>query len=126
LQFVPITEEGLLDLDALDALLTPQVKIFAFVHVSNSLGTVNPVAAICRLASLQGITTFVDGAQSAGHQPVNVRELGCDFYAFSGHKMCAPTGIGALYARREILETLPGRNDQPRHPGGKHLQERRG
>lgn len=107
LKWVPVTDTGTLDLDALDALLTPEVRLFAFVHISNSLGTLNPAADLCRRARAHGITTFVDGAQSAGHIPVDVRALGCDFFAFSGHKMGAPTGIGALYGRREVLETMP-------------------
>jgi cysteine desulfurase/selenocysteine lyase len=107
LRFVPVTDTGELDLDALDRLLTPEVRLFSFVHVSNSLGTINPVADLCRRARALGVTTFVDGAQSAGHEPVNVRALGCDFFALSGHKMCAPTGIGALYGRREVLESMP-------------------
>ena len=107
LRFVPITDEGELDLGALDRLLTEEVRLFSFVHVSNSLGTINPAADLCRKARALGVTTLVDGAQSAGHMPVNVRELDCDYYAFSGHKMCAPTGIGALYGRRALLENLP-------------------
>lgn len=116
LRHVPINDDGVLDLDQLDKLLTPEVKIFSFVHVSNSLGTINPAAELCRKARSLGVTTFVDGAQSAGHMPVNVREIGCDFYALSGHKMCAPTGIGALYGRREVLETM-----QPWHGGGEMI-----
>src|SRR5690606_36805926 len=79
----------------------------AFTHISNSLGTVNPVVELCALARQDGAVTLVDGAQSAGHLPVDVRALGCDFYAFSGHKMCGPTGIGALCGRRELLGQMP-------------------
>ncbi len=108
LAYVPVTgDNGLLDLDKLDALLTQRVKLFGMVHVSNSLGTVNPVADLCAQARKRGITTLVDGAQSAGHMPVDVQQIGCDFFAFSGHKMCGPTGIGALYARSELLEKMP-------------------
>jgi cysteine desulfurase/selenocysteine lyase len=88
-------------------LLTPEVKLFSFVHVSNSLGTMNPAAELCRAARAVGAVTLVDGAQSAGHMPVDVREIGCDFFVFSGHKICGPTGIGALYGRRQLLETMP-------------------
>ena len=116
LRFVPVADDGSLALDKLGELLTPEVKLFAFVHVSNSLGTINPAAELCRAARAVGAVTVVDGAQSAGHMPVNVRELGCDFYAFSGHKICAPTGIGALYGRRELLEKIP-----PWHGGGEMI-----
>jgi len=108
LAYVPVTgDEGLLDLTQLDSLLTKPVKLFAMVHISNSLGTVNPVADLCARARKLGITTLVDAAQSAGHLPVDVQAIGCDFLAFSGHKICGPTGIGVLYGRQEMLETLP-------------------
>jgi cysteine desulfurase/selenocysteine lyase len=106
LRFVPVTPEGLLDLENLDRLLDGPVKIFSFTHISNSLGTVNPVAELCARARRAGVTTLVDAAQSAGHLPVDVREIGCDFLAFSGHKMCGPTGAGVLYGRSEILEKM--------------------
>jgi len=108
LAYVPVTgDDAQLDLTCLDALLTDRVKLFAMVHVSNSMGTVNPVADLCARARQRGITTLVDGAQSAGHLPVDVQALGCDFFAFSGHKICGPTGIGVLYGRQELLDTLP-------------------
>jgi cysteine desulfurase/selenocysteine lyase len=116
LRFVPVREDGTLALDQLPQLLTPEVKLFAFTHVSNSLGTINPVAELCRQARAVGALTLVDAAQSAGHLPINVQELSCDFLAFSGHKMCAPTGIGALYGRAEILEAMP-----PWHGGGEMI-----
>ena len=117
LRYVPITgDEGLLDLDKLDSLLTPEVKLFAMVHISNALGTLNPVAELCARARRLGITTLVDGAQSAGHMMVDVQAIGCDFYAFSGHKICGPTGIGALYGRKEVLEQTP-----PWHGGGEMI-----
>jgi len=106
--YLPVTgDEGTLDLSTLDSLLTKSVKLLAFVHISNSMGVVNPVAELCARARRLGIVTLVDGAQSAGHTPVDVQALGCDFFAFSGHKICGPTGIGVLYGRQEILERMP-------------------
>jgi cysteine desulfurase / selenocysteine lyase len=100
LAFLPITGDiGLLDLGRLDEMLTRQVKLFAMTHISNSLGTINPVAELCARARKLGVTTLVDAAQSAGHRPIDVQEIGCDFLAFSGHKMCGPTGIGHLETR---------------------------
>jgi len=108
LVYLPVTgDEGLLDLSKLDSLLTKNVKLFAMVHISNSLGTVNPVAELCERARRLGVVTLVDAAQSAGHCPVDVRQIGCDFLAFSGHKICGPTGIGVLYGRQELLEAMP-------------------
>jgi cysteine desulfurase/selenocysteine lyase len=106
--YIPVTgDEGTLDLSQLDSVLTKHVKLLSLVHISNSMGVVNPVADLCARARKLGIVTVVDGAQSAGHMPVDVQAIGCDFFAFSGHKICGPTGIGALYGRQEILETLP-------------------
>src|SRR5438876_7624953 len=108
LAYFPITGDiGLLDLSRLDEWLTREVKLFAMTHISNSLGTINPVAELCARARKLGINTLVDAAQSAGHRPLDVQEFGCDFLAFSGHKMCGPTGIGVLYGRREVLDTMP-------------------
>jgi cysteine desulfurase/selenocysteine lyase len=109
LRYVPIVagDEGLLDLSQLDQLLTPEVKIFAFTHMSNTLGTINPAAELCARARKAGAITVIDGAQSVGHMPVDVQAIGCDFFAFSGHKMAAGTGIGALYGRRALLDAMP-------------------
>jgi cysteine desulfurase/selenocysteine lyase len=116
LRFVPVREDGTFALDQLPQLLTPEVKLFAFTHISNSLGTINPAANLCRQARAVGAVTLIDAAQSTGHLPLDVQELGCDFLAFSGHKMCAPTGIGALYGRAQILEATP-----PWHGGGEMI-----
>jgi cysteine desulfurase/selenocysteine lyase len=107
LEFIPVTEEGLLDLDVYQDLLQLQPKLVAFTHMSNVLGTVNPAAEIIRLAHATGAIVLVDGAQSVPHRPVNVQNLDCDFLAFSAHKMCGPTGIGVLYGRKELLEAMP-------------------
>jgi cysteine desulfurase/selenocysteine lyase len=108
LVYLPITGDiGLLDLSRLDECLTKPVKLLALTHISNSLGTINPVADLCARARQLGVTTLVDAAQSAGHRPIDVQEIGCDFLAFSGHKMCGPTGIGVLYGRQEVLEAMP-------------------
>ncbi len=106
--YVPVNgDEGLLDLAKLDSLLAGPVKIFSMVHISNSLGTLNPVAELCARARQRGIVTLVDGAQSAGHCPVDVQAIGCDFFVFSGHKICGPTGIGVLWGRGELLDAMP-------------------
>jgi cysteine desulfurase/selenocysteine lyase len=117
LAFLPITGDiGQLDMNRVDELLARQVKLLAFVHISNSLGTINPVVELCARARRLGITTLVDAAQSAGHRPLDVQEIGCDFLVLSGHKMCGPTGIGVLYGRQEILEAMP-----PYHGGGEMI-----
>ena len=107
LDFLPIDGEGRLVLDDLDTLLTERTKLVAITHQSNVLGTINPVREIAARAHDSGALILVDGAQSVPHMPVNVQELGIDFLAFSGHKMCAPTGIGGLWGRRKILEAMP-------------------
>ena len=113
-----ITPDGVLDLDALFAAMTPDVKLLGVAHVSNVLGTINPVAAICREARRRGIVTVVDGSQALPHLAVDVPAIGCDFYAFTGHKMCGPTGTGALWARREHFAAMP-----PFLGGGEMIKE---
>jgi cysteine desulfurase/selenocysteine lyase len=107
LRVVPTTDAGDLDLDALERLLGPRTRLLAVTHVSNALGTVNPIAAIVERAHAKGIPVLVDGAQGAPHLGFDVRASGADFYAFSGHKIYGPTGIGVLWAKREHLEAMP-------------------
>jgi len=107
LKVVPINQHGELEMDALKEMLSERVKLLAVVHISNALGTINPVAEICTLAKQHGIPVLVDGAQAMPHQAVDVQAIGCDFYCFSGHKMYGPTGIGALWGRAEHLQAMP-------------------
>jgi cysteine desulfurase/selenocysteine lyase len=107
LRAVPVTDAGELDLDAFGRLLTDRTRILAVVQLSNVLGTINPVAELAARARAAGAVTVVDGAQSAPHLPVDVRALGCDFFAFSGHKLFGPTGVGVLYGRAALLERMP-------------------
>jgi len=107
LRVIPMNERGELLLDRLPDLLTPRTRIVAVVHVSNSLGTVNPVREIVRQAHARGIPVLIDGAQAVPHGPVDVQALDCDFYVVSGHKMFGPTGIGALFGKRALLDAMP-------------------
>ncbi|TAA36549.1 cysteine desulfurase [Pseudoxanthomonas winnipegensis] len=118
IQVAEILPDGQLDLDALYKAMTPQVKLLAVAHVSNVLGTVNPVREICKAARKAGIVTVVDGSQAAPHMPLDVASIGCDFYAVTGHKICGPTGTGALWARRALLEAMP-----PFIGGGEMIKE---
>ncbi len=106
-RYVPFTPDGLLDLTNLDELLTERTKIFSFTAVSNVLGTINPAKRLIAAAKAVGALTMVDAAQSVPHMAVDVQDLDCDFLAFSGHKMCGPTGIGVLYGKRHLLEAMP-------------------
>lgn len=106
-RWVPVREDGHLDLDALDRLLGERTRLVAVTHASNVLGTINPIPEIARRAHAAGALVLVDGAQSVPHLPVDVQALGADFVAFSGHKMCGPTGIGVLWARHELLAAMP-------------------
>ncbi|GAB2661419.1 cysteine desulfurase [Arenimonas aestuarii] len=118
LRVVELAPDGSLDMDDLRAKLTGDVKLLAFTHVSNVLGTVNPVADICRLARKLGVVTLVDGSQALPHRAVDIPLLGCDFYAFTGHKMLGPTGTGGLWARRQHLREMP-----PFLGGGEMIKE---
>ena len=117
LRYIEIDDQGRLDLSGLPDLLGERTKLVAFNHVSNALGTVNPVKEIVAAAKQVGALVLVDGAQGAVHMPVDVQDLGADFYAFSGHKMCGPTGIGALWGRRELLESM-----EPYQGGGEMIE----
>jgi cysteine desulfurase/selenocysteine lyase len=118
LEFIPITDDGLLRQDVYEVLLRLKPKLVAFTHVSNTLGTINPVREMAAAAHEAGSLVLVDGAQAVPHVPVDVQDLGADFYAFSGHKMLAPMGSGALWARRELLEAMP-----PFLAGGEMIRE---
>jgi cysteine desulfurase/selenocysteine lyase len=115
---LPVPADGALDLDAFRRLLTSRTRVVAFTHVSNVLGTINPVAAMVAEARRAGALTLVDGAQAVPHLPLDMSALDCDFYTFSGHKMLGPTGIGVLYGRRDVLEAL-----EPARGGGEMIKE---
>ena len=118
LEFIPITDDGLLRLDVFEVLLRLHPKLVAFTHVSNTLGTINPVREMVEMAHAAGALVLVDGAQAVPHLPVDVQEIGADFYVFSGHKMLGPTGSGVLWGRRELLEAMP-----PFMAGGDMIRE---
>ncbi|GAK44607.1 SufS subfamily cysteine desulfurase [Tepidicaulis marinus] len=118
LKWAPVTDEGDLDLDALDKLLGPKVKLLALTHMSNALGTITPMKRIVKMAHERGIPVMVDGSQSAVHLPIDVQDLDCDFFALTGHKIYGPSGIGALYAKREHLEKM-----RPYRGGGEMIRE---
>jgi len=107
LKVAPIDARGEVDVERVESLMGPRTRLFACAHVANALGTVLPVARLMAAARSRGIVTLIDGAQAISHMPVDVRALGCDFYAFSGHKVFAPTGIGVLYGREALLERMP-------------------
>ena len=104
---IPMSDDGILDLDALTALISERTRLISVAHISNVLGTINPVKEIVSLAHSHGIPCMIDGAQSAPHTRIDVQELDCDFFAFSGHKMYGPTGIGVLYGKEKLLEEMP-------------------
>ena len=118
LVYIPVLgDSGVLDLSKLDEVLTPEVKIFSFVHISNTMGTINPAAELCARARALGVVTLVDAAQSAGHCPVDVQAIGCDFLVFSSHKILGPTGFGVLYGREERFAEMP-----PYQGGGEMIE----
>ncbi len=117
LRVVPIHRSGELDMDAFERLLGERTRLVALSHVSNSLGTINPAARLVNLAHERGIPVLFDGAQAGPHLPIDVQALGCDFYAFSGHKLFGPTGIGVLWGRESLLEAMP-----PWHGGGEMIR----
>ena len=118
LRVIPFSDQGVLDLTAYENLFTQHTKLVACCHVSNTLGTVNPVEEIVRIAHSHGVPVLIDGAQAVAHMPVDVQQLGCDFYCFSGHKMYAPMGVGVMYGREELLNDLP-----PYQGGGEMIDQ---
>ena len=118
LRYIPITQEGVLDLSNLETLINERTKLVSFVHASNVLGTINPVTEIASAAHASGAKVLIDGAQSVPHMSVDVQALDADFFVFSSHKMCGPTGIGVLYGKRELLEEMP-----PYQGGGDMIRE---
>ena len=118
LKVIPFSDEGVLDLNAYQSLFTARTRLVACTHVSNTLGTVNPVKQIVDIAHQHGIPVLIDGAQAVAHMPVDVQQIGCDFYCFSGHKMYAPMGVGVMYGRQEILSQLP-----PYQGGGEMIKD---
>ena len=117
LRVAPVDDRGELRLDEFEAMLSERTKVVAAVHVSNTLGTINPVQRMTELAHAAGAVVLIDGAQAVAHMPIDVQSIGCDFYAFSGHKMFGPTGVGALWGRQELLEAMP-----PYQGGGEMIE----
>ena len=118
LRVIPFSDEGILDLDAYRSLFSPHTRIVAVNHVSNSLGTINPVKEMTAIAHKHQVPILVDGAQAVAHIPIDVQAIGCDFYCFSGHKMYAPMGVGVLYGREELLQQMP-----PYQGGGEMIKD---
>ena len=118
LRFIPFSDEGVLDLEALRSLFSDRTRLVALNHVSNTLGTVNPISEVVSMAHSHGVPVLVDGAQAVAHLPIDDQALGCDFYCFSGHKMYAPMGVGVMYGRRDLLDQLP-----PYQGGGEMIKD---
>lgn len=118
LRVIPFSDEGVLDIEAYKTLFSEKTRLVACTHVSNTLGTVNPVEEITAIAHSHGVPVLIDGAQAVAHMPVDVQSIGCDFYCFSGHKMYAPMGVGVMYGRAELLDTLP-----PYQGGGEMIKD---
>lgn len=118
LRVIPFSDEGVLDMEAYGFLFSPHTRMVACTHVSNTLGTVNPVREIVAIAHDHNVPVLIDGAQAVAHMPVDVQQLGCDFYCFSGHKMYAPMGVGVMYGREELLSQLP-----PYQGGGEMIKD---
>jgi len=118
LRVIPFSDEGVLDMEVYQSLFTPRTRLVAVNHVSNTLGTVNPVKEIVHIAHSHQVPVLIDGAQAVAHMAVDVQELGCDFYCFSGHKMYAPMGVGVMYGREELLNQLP-----PYQGGGEMIKD---
>jgi cysteine desulfurase/selenocysteine lyase len=115
---VPFSDDGVLDIEAMERLFSPRTRLVAVCHASNTLGTINPIKEIVSMAHTHGVPVLVDGAQAVSHMKVDVQALGCDFYCFSGHKMYGPMGVGVMYGREELLEELP-----PYQGGGEMISE---
>jgi cysteine desulfurase/selenocysteine lyase len=107
LKVIPINDRGELEMEEYARLLSPRTRLVAVAHISNALGTVNPVHRIIEMAHAQDVPVLIDGAQAAPHIAIDVRDLDCDFYAFSGHKICGPTGTGVLYGKTDLLNAMP-------------------
>lgn len=118
LKVIPFSDEGVLDLQVYESLFSKRTRVVACCHVSNTLGTVNPVKEIVAIAHAHGVPVLIDGAQAVAHMPVDVQDIGCDFYCFSGHKMYAPMGVGVMYGREELLGELP-----PYQGGGEMIKD---
>lgn len=118
LRFIPFSDEGVLDLEVLRSLFSDHTRLVALNHVSNTLGTINPISEVVSMAHSHGVPVLVDGAQAVAHLPIDVQALGCDFYCFSGHKMYAPMGVGVMYGRRDLLDQLP-----PYQGGGEMIKD---